>query len=87
LRGWTNTGGGSPTFSVIDEGSYQIDFPNAGVPKGHAIAQIMGTAPMYCTIQAWWATGDGWEHLWIRCFDPSNGDPNPAALVNVGFIA
>jgi hypothetical protein len=41
---------------------------------------------MFCTIQSWWST-PGWEHLWIRCYDGDNGDPNPAALLNVGFIA
>jgi hypothetical protein len=86
LEGWTNTAGGAPTFSIVGEGSYQIDFPNADVPKGHAFASVMGTPPMFCTIQSWWST-PGWEHLLLNCYDGNNGDPNPAALVNVGFIA
>lgn len=86
LEGWTNTAGGAPTFSMIGTNSYQIDFPNADVPRGHAIATVMGTPPMFCNIQAWWPTL-GWEHVLISCFDGNNGDPNPAALVNVGFIA
>jgi hypothetical protein len=86
FEGWTNTAGGAPTFSIIDDGSYQIDFPNAGVPKGHAMATTLGTPPMFCIIESWWST-PGWEHLWITCHDGDNGDLNPVGLFNVGFIA
>jgi hypothetical protein len=86
MLGWTNTAGGGPTFSVIEDGEYQIDFPNADVPRGNAMATTVGTPPMYCVIQGWWST-PGWEHLWIRCYDGDSGDLNPVALFNVGFIA
>lgn len=86
MRGWTNSFGGAPTATVIAEGTYQIRIPGAGHPKGHAIASIMGTPPMYCTIQSWWqAAGD--EYLLVSCFDGNNGDANPAVLLNVAYLA
>jgi hypothetical protein len=86
MRGWTNSYGGAPTATVIVPGTYQIVIPNAGHPKGHAIASIMGTPPMYCTIQSWWQNmGD--EYLLVSCFDGNVGVPNPAVLLNVAFIA
>ncbi len=86
MRGWTNSYGGAPTATEIVPGTYQIVFPNAGHPKGHAIASIMGTPPMYCTIQSWWQNmGD--EYLLVSCYDGNIGVPNPAVLLNVSFIA
>ncbi|WP_157631794.1 hypothetical protein [Catelliglobosispora koreensis] len=85
MRGWTNSFGGVPTATQIVPGTYEVVFPNAGNPKGHAIASIMGTPPMYCTIQSWWqAAGD--QHLLVSCFDGNIGVPNPAVLLNVSFI-
>jgi hypothetical protein len=86
MRGWTNSYGGAPTATEIVPGTYQIVIPNAGHPKGHAIASIMGTPPMYCTIQSWWQNmGD--EYLLVSCYDGNVGVPNPAVLLNVSFIA
>jgi hypothetical protein len=85
LRGWTNAWGGAPIVSQLVPGTYDVVFPNAGNPKGHAVAAIMGTPPMYCTIQSWWEQ-DGDQHLRISCYDGNAGVPNPAMLLNVGFI-
>jgi hypothetical protein len=41
---------------------------------------------MYCVMESWWAAA-GTEHLILSCHDGDNGDPNPAVLYNVGFIA
>ncbi len=86
MRGWTNSYGGAPSATQIVPGTYQIVFPGAGHPKGHAIAAIMGTPPMYCTIQSWWQNlGD--QYLLVSCYDGNVGVPNPAMLLNVSFIA
>ncbi|WP_203906866.1 hypothetical protein [Rhizocola hellebori] len=86
MRGWTNSYGGAPTATEIVPGTYEVVFPNAGHAKGHAMASIMGTPPMYCTIQSWWQNmGD--EHLLVSCYDGNVGVPNPAVLLNVSYIA
>jgi hypothetical protein len=86
MRGWTNSYGGAPTATMLVPGTYEIVIPNAGNPRGHAVASIMGTPPMYCNIQSWWQNL-GNEHLLVRCFDGNIGVPNPAVLLNVAFIA
>jgi hypothetical protein len=86
VKGATNTfGGGAGTSDILDT-VYEITFPLAGAPRGHAVASIIGTPPMYCVIESWWAAA-GTEHLILSCHDGDNGDPNPAVLYNVGFIA
>jgi hypothetical protein len=85
LRGWTNTAGGAPAAAELALGSYLVSFPNTGAPRGHAIASIMGTPPMYCNIHAWWSAA-GTEHVWLRCYDGGIGVPTPAVLFNVAFI-
>ncbi|HZN19846.1 MAG TPA: hypothetical protein VFB84_16925 [Micromonosporaceae bacterium] len=86
LDGWSNTAGGAPTVAELGVGDYLVSFPNAAVPRGHATAAIMGTPPMFCTVQAWWPDA-GVERIRVRCYDGNVGIPTPAVLLNVGFIA
>ncbi|MBB5867260.1 hypothetical protein F4553_000639 [Allocatelliglobosispora scoriae] len=86
MRGWTNSYGGAPTASMIIPGTYLIRIPNAAHPKGHAIASIMGTPPMFCTVQ-WWGPSGLDELVQVSCYDGDDGVPNPAVLLNIAFIA
>jgi hypothetical protein len=86
VQGWTNSAGGAPSVTELGVGDVRISFPDAGVPRGHAIGAVMGTPPMFCNVHAWWQAG-GDEHVRVRCYDPGDGDPTPAVKLNLGFRA
>lgn len=83
--GWTNPGG-APTFTELGVGDYLVTFPGAAAPRGHVMAAMMGTPPMFCNIHAWWPSL-GAEKVWIRCYDGGVGIPTPAMMLNVGYRA
>lgn len=83
LDGWSNKAGGAPTVTELAVGSYLLTFPDAGVPRGHAIGAVMGTPPMFCNIHAWWPS-NGSQNIWIRCYDGNVGVGTPAIMLNVG---
>ena len=92
LRGGLRAGpsrsasGPAPTVTAIDDGDYQIDFPGAGTPYGHAYAFGMAAPPMYCNIHSW-TVWFGAQRLHVRCYQVGNGDLNPMMLINVGFFS
>jgi hypothetical protein len=78
--------GPAPTVTAIDDdGDYQIEFPGAGTPNGHAYAFGMAAPPQYCNIHSWTISA-GAQRLRVRCYQVGSGDLNPMMLVNVGFF-
>jgi hypothetical protein len=82
---WSSPSGVKPTV-VENEASYlyQLTFPKAAATGGHAFASIMGTPPMYCTIQSWYPVGDDLRIV-VRCYGPG-GLASPGAVLNAGFF-
>jgi hypothetical protein len=77
--------GPAPTVTLLGEADYQISFPGAGTPFGHAYANGMATPPMFCNIQSWTVVL-GAERLRVRCYQVGGGDPNPMVLINLGLF-
>jgi len=85
LVGWSSPSGVAPTAAVLGVGDYLVSFPGAGVAGGHAFAGLVATPPFYCNIQ-YWTVSLGALNVRVRCYQPGGGAPNPAMLINVGFL-
>jgi hypothetical protein len=85
VQGWSNTfSGGGALASDLDTWSYLVTFRDTAQPRGHAVASIMGTPPMYCNIHAWWTDGEH-QYVWLRCYQ-NDGAPQVAVQYNVGLM-
>jgi hypothetical protein len=84
VQGWSNTiSGGGAIATDLDTWSYLVTFRQTSERRGHAMASLMGSPPMYCNIHAWWTDGTD-QYVWLRCYQ--TGAPHVAVQYNIGFI-
>jgi hypothetical protein len=78
IRAWFGTGD-EPTVVRPNAGVYQVKFGSLATPKGHAIANSLGSIH-YCYVASWLGSIDGAEVVNVRCFDSFTGLPADIAF-------
>jgi hypothetical protein len=69
--GWTGTGD-EPTAVRPNTGVYQVTFGSLAIPKGHAVANAIGSN-RYCHVSSWLGGIGGTEVVNVRCINSLTG--------------
>ena len=84
VAGWSSPGG-MPTAQRLGVGDFLVTFPGLGMPRGHAVVNVYGTPPQYCTVGGWFPVA-GAETVRVRCWDAAALDtPTDVWAFQVAF--